>query len=239
MIHFRYAILLITTCLITLATYSQTLTTISNHTVLISPSYTINSGATYTVTGEVKNTGTSTINNNVHINVAIDTSSTFGLHKYYWRATKTYSVTNFNPNNTFAFSVSDAATPPNGYKTSGNGVSVVVWTSVGFLPNDSTTTLDSVFTTIYILPLPQSINDNHFETTPIHIQNPAHSVLNFSISDLKFDEINLLNSDGKLIEKFNNTDLRFNVSHLPIGIYFLSFYNQEKNKYFTKKIIIN
>lgn len=211
---------------------SQTLTTVSNNTVLISPSYTINSGTTYTVTGEVKNVGSATINNNVHVNVAIDTSSANGIKKYYWRSTKTYSVTNFLPNATFPFSVNDAATVPNGYKTTGNGVTIVVWTSVGPLPNDNSATLDSVFTTIYILPLPQSIQEELMQKELIKLPNPITQNIQFTNTDNWI--IDLIDINGKIIEL---KDFKLDILNYSKGFYLLRFRDLNMNT-LTKKILI-
>lgn len=215
---------------------AQPLVSIDGATANIAPSYTINSGDTYTVTGLVKNVGTTSFTNNVHVNVAIDTSSFVGTPKYYWRTTKTYSAMSMTLNATFPFEVTDVASPPNGYKTSGGGITVVIWTSAGLLPNDSTTTKDSVFTTIYILPVPQSINDvSSFEQHPIYFNNPASYLLYLNYNSTIYTNIELEDANGKLISKIEGSNL--NVSNYSKGIYYLKCHST--NTTLTKKIIIN
>ena len=215
---------------------AQPLVSIDGTTVNIATSYTINSGDTYTVTGMVKNVGTTSFTNNVHVNVAIDTSSFAGVPKYYWRTTKTYSAMSMSLSATFPFAVTDVASTPNGYKTSGGGVTVVIWTSVGIVPNDSTTTKDSVFTTLYILPLPQSINEfDFFEKNPIYFNNPVTSMLYLSYEPTTYTSIELEDTYGKFISKIDSYTL--NVSNYSKGIYYLKCHSA--NTTITKKIIIN
>lgn len=236
----RFVFFILLPQLLTVVGLSQTVTSINNGSVNITPSYTLMSGASYTVTGDVKNTGNTTITSNVHVNVAIDTSSVLGTTKYYWRSTKTYNMSGFAPNATFPFSVSDAATPANGYKINGGGITVVVWTSVGPLPTDASATLDSVFTKIYIIPVAQNIFENEFEETSIHIQNPAHSYLNFDITNnTAIESISLTDALGNLVTEITNQlNKPINIEHLKSGLYYLRFYNKEKNKSIQKKIII-
>lgn len=73
---------------------AQPLVSINGGTVQITPSYTINNGTSFSVTGSLKNVSTYSVTNTVHVHLAIDTSST-STPKYEIRSTHTYSVTNF------------------------------------------------------------------------------------------------------------------------------------------------
>lgn len=104
---------------------AQPLVSINGGTVQITPSYTINNGTSFSVTGSLKNVSTYSVTNTVHVHLAIDTSST-STPKYEIRSTHTYSVTNFLPSQTFTFDVSDVGSDANKYKVNGNGTTVVV-----------------------------------------------------------------------------------------------------------------
>lgn len=227
---------------ISLTINAQTKMSINNTTVSISPSYTVNNGTPITVIGQVKNVGTTTVTANVHVNMAIDTSST-GTPKYFKRSTATTPVVGFAPNAIFNFTVTDVAGNGNGYKIAGNGTTIVVWTVVG-LSTDSITALDSVFTNIYVVDLTSIEDWKYSENNNILIQNPASGVLNFKFlgSNNESISVELLNSSGKAIEILNVTGgiqySTFNIQHLSQGMYYLNFYNKNKNKIGTKKVII-
>lgn len=214
-----------------------------NHTIAISPSYTLNNASTFFVTGSVVNTGNTVFTNNVHVYLAIDTSST-STPKYALRSTTTYSVTNFAPNQTFTFNVTDVGADANGYKVNGGGTTVVIWPIVASITNTASIS-DSANATIYIT-LPNSLYElNQFEESDIHIQNPTEGMLNVKCSMLNEPiTIELINSNGSLLLSKTSElepqtqNLTFNIQHFSSGIYYLRFYNKQLNKVITKKIIL-
>lgn len=217
---------------------AQGVVSIYNHTVIISPTYTLNHGSNFTVTGTVINTSSMSINSNVHVHFAIDTSNASGQNKFLTRVSNTYPQSNFLPSSTFTFSLADNADVANAYKVAGNGITVIIWATVGPNPNDSTTTKDSVYSHIYVLPPLQSIDDeNAFEEKAIYFQNPASSVIQFQGSDLEFFNIKLINFNGQTIENIQHST--YDIQHLPKGIYYLKFINKQTNSFITKKIVIN
>lgn len=241
-----------------LAINAQTKVSINNATVNIIPSYTVNNGTSISITGHVKNVGTTTITANVHVNMAIDTSST-GTPKYFKRSTKTTPVVDFAPNAIFNFTVTDVADSGNGYKIAGNGTTIVVWTVVG-LSTDTITALDSVLTTIYVIDVTDIEDWKDSDNQSIFIQNPTlGGILNIEFLILNNEHIvvELINSQGKcLLKEIVSThisthselpsggstatnNLKLNINNCESGVYYLNFYNKEQNKTSTKKVIIN
>ncbi len=214
---------------------------IYNQTIAITPSYTLNNASTFSVTGSVINTGNFAFSNNVHVNLGIDTSST-STPKYVWRSTTTYSVTNFAPNQTFTFNVTDIGSGVNGYKINGGGTTIIVWPIVGGITN-TLSTKDTAFSTIYII-TPNSLDElNQFEENSIYIQNPATEVLNFEFSVFNTEPIllELINSQGQCLftETVTTQNSKLNINTFGSGIYYLRLYNKQLNKIITKKVIIN
>lgn len=232
-------------CLITIKANAQTVG-VFNQTIAVTPSYTLNNASTFSVTGSVVNAGNTAFSNNVHVNLGIDTSST-STPKYVWRSTTTYSVTNFLPNQTFTFNITDVGSGTNGYKINGGGTTIIVWPIVGSITN-TISTKDTASTIIYIT-VPNSLNElNQFEGSSIYIQNPATEVLNFEFSVPMAIGINtepilleLINSQGQclLVQTVTTQNSKFSIQHFSSGIYYLRFYNKQLNKLITKKLIIN
>lgn len=211
---------------------SQGLVGIYNHTISISPSYTVNNNSAITVAGQVINTSTTTITGNIIVNVAIDTSSTIA-HKYYWRTSMGYPVTNLLPGATFAFSINDNASNTNAYKVSGNGTTVVAWPVAG-LPNDSLTCSDSAFANVYILPItqgsePLTLLQNELTKLPNPITQNTH------FTNAESYTIELIDLNGRIYTIQHST---LNIQHFVKGLYLLRFRNEQGNEV-SKKIIIN
>lgn len=214
-----------------LSTAQQPLVGALNSTVSISPSYTLTNNSSFSLNGSVVNIGTVTINSDVHVNLAIDTSTT-GNPKYFWRKTVSYPVTNFSPNQSFNFSINDVASNTNGYKIAGNGTTVVVWFAVG-VPNDSLSCIDSVFTNVYILPISQGIDElNQLKKDLIRLSNPVTNNIQF-INSEKWT-IELVSMDGAV---HPIKDLELKVRDYSNGLYLLRFRNGQGDK-ISKKIII-
>lgn len=221
---------------------AQTLVSIRNATVLITPGYTLSNVTSFTVSGSVKNAGTTTINADVHVNVAIDTSST-STPKYYLRSTHSYTLTNFLPGTDFPFLLSDVASNTNGYKVAGNGTTVVIWAVVGF-PTNTTTTLDSAKTNLYIPGSPTGMEEKSFlENNPVYIQNPVTDQLILRYNHQEYKRVDMTDGNGKtvgLIWDAASTaipEFMVNVCHLPYGIYYIRFYYDAG--IITKKIIVH
>lgn len=221
---------------ISLAINAQTKVSINNTTVTISPSYTVNNGTPITITGQVKNVGTTTVTANVHVNMAIDTSST-GTPKYFKRSTATTPVVGFAPNAIFNFTVTDVADSGNGYKIAGNGTTIVIWSVVG-LSTDTTTAQDSVFTNVYVIDVTSIEDWSDFESKVISIQNPLTDNIKLMYDEKLYTKVELLTSDGKRIQSAIENGY-LTISTLAKGIYYLSFTNSKTGQLFTKKIIIN
>lgn len=211
---------------------AQTLVGIANTTVQVSPSYTLITGSSFSITGSVVNSGTTAISNNIHVHMAIDTSTT-STPKYYLRSTHSYSVTNFLPLQTLAFSVSDVADNTNAYKVNGGGTTVVIWAVVGFPTND-TTTYDSVKTSIYVLPLPQNIHNLEEVNRVLNeLPNPINQPILFIKS--QGWTIELIDLNGKSILIKNQCLIPQDFVN---GCYLIKFIN-ETGIVISKKIIIN
>lgn len=219
------------------------LVSINNATIDIAPSYTLSHGDALTVTGAVKNAGNTTIIGNVHVHFAIDTSSTVGINKFLTRVSNTYPQSNFLPSSTFSFSLGDNASQSNAYKVAGNGITVVVWATVGQNPLDVSATKDSVLSHIYVLPPLQSIEDEKlFEENPITVQNPANAVIHLQVSSSEFEDlkIELLNTEGILLfsKELEASNFKIQTNNYKEGIYYLRLTNKNNHKQLTKKIII-
>ena len=214
---------------------AQVLAGIKNNTVSVAPGYTVSNGTNITVTGEITNIGVMPITDNVHVNLAIDTSTTT-TPKYYWRSTHSYPVSNFLAGSTFSFSISDMAAVANSYK--GGGTTIVVWTKVGFPTDTTTTTIDSVKTTLYIIAVPVGLNElNEFENSDIKLQNPIHENMQLNYDETIYTKVELLSLNGQstlaLIES-----KALSINHLSKGMYLLRFYDYKTQTYITKKMII-
>lgn len=226
--YFLQALLICTSFILN----AQTKVSINNATISISPSYTVNNATPISITGQVKNVGTTTITANVHVNMAIDTSST-STPKYFKRSTATTPVVGFAPNAIINFTVTDVAHGGNGYKIAGNGTTIVVWTCTG-LSTDTATIQDSVFSNVYVIDL-TSINEfTVFENNPIYFNNPAISTLYLNYNPMIYTSIELEDATGKVISKIEDTTL--GLSNYSKGIYYLKCHS--RNKIVTKKIII-
>ena len=215
-----------------------------NQTIAVTPNYTLSNASTFSVTGSVVNTGNTVFSNNVHVYLAIDTSSTT-TPKYALRSTTTYSVSNFAANQTFTFNVTDVGSGANGYKINGGGTTIIVWPVVGSITNTLSTT-DTASTIIYIT-VPNNVDElNQFEESSIYIQNPTNETLNVKCSILNEPiTIELINSNGSLLLSKTSErtpqiqNLTFNIQNFSHGIYYLRLYNKQLQKIITKKIIIN
>lgn len=214
---------------------AQTKVSINNSTVSISPSFTISNGSSISVSGQVKNTGNTNITGNVHVNLAIDTSSN-GVPKYFKRSTSTTPVVGFAPNSIFNFTVTDVASGGNSYKINGNGTTVVVWSVVG-LSSDTITSMDSAITHVYVVDL-TNINDLSFkEQSTISIQNPLTESLKFIYNKDEFVNVELLNSEGKVVIS-NISDGYIELDCLAKGLYYIKFTKRD-SQFYVKKIVIN
>ena len=226
--------------LFTLPICAQKLVGIYNHTISISPSYTVNNNTNISVIGQVVNTSTANLTGTIHVNMAIDTSST-STPKYYLRSTMSYPVTNLLPGASINFSVNDISAGTNGYKIAGNGTTVVAWPIIGAL-TDSLTCADSAFANIYILPLTQGINELELlEQQLQNLPNPLTQSIQFTNTENW--TIELIDMNGKAIEILNDSSTKLSnhkleISNYSEGLYLLSFTNKKGNKV-TKKIIIN
>lgn len=218
-------------------TFGQVLVGVHNHTIAISPSYTVANNTTITVTGEIANLGTASINNNLHVHMAIDTSST-SVPKYYLRITRTYSTSNFLPAQTFTFSLTDIASTSNSYKVSGNGGStIIVWATVG-VPSASITTADSAFANVAIIVVPQGLHDLiKFESDAIIFPNPSSDIIKLEYDETIYTKVELssVNSQAPIILINNKT---FAIDYLSKGVYVLRFFNSKTETFITKKLII-
>lgn len=214
---------------------AQTKMSINNATVSVSPSYTVSNGSSISVSGQVKNTGTTVVTGNVHVNLAIDTSI-FSSPKYFKRSTSTIPVVGFAPNSIFNFTVTDVASGGNGYKVNGNGTTIVVWSVVG-LSSDTLTSLDSAITHVYVIDL-TDINDLiALEQSIICIQNPLTESLKLIYNKNEFVVVELINSEGKVVIS-NINEGYFELDCLTKGLYYIKFTRRD-NQFYIKKIIIN
>lgn len=227
---FKFFSSLILIAIYYLPLHSQNLVGILNQSITITPSYTVNNNTSINVIGQVVNTGTITITGTIHVNIAIDTSST-SIPKYYWRSTMSYPVSNFQPNATLAFSVSDVASGGNAYKVAGNGTTVVAWPVVG-LADDTLTCSDSAFANVYVLPIPQGINEleklkKELDQWPNPIQE------NIILSHIENYQIELVDINGKVFFIENN---EIRIEDFTSGFYLLRISNK-KGDQINKKLI--
>ena len=208
---------------------------IHDYTLSVNPSYTVTNGSTIGVIGKFENKGTANINDNVHINLAIDTSST-STPKYYWRKTQTYAVSSFSVGGAQTFTITDIASAANGYKVGGGGTTIVIWGRVGLLP-ETVSTNDSAFTNIYIIDVPQNLKDIYeFEQSPIYFKNPITETVELNYEETIYTNVQLNDINGKHIFDVCNKTLI--VNELPKGLYLLRFWNEVQHIYVTKRIII-
>ena len=205
-----------------------------NQTIIATPSQTVSNGTSISVSGLIENKGTVSISDNIHVHLGIDTSTT-AVPKYYWRVSTTYSLSNYNPGDTFAFTVTDVALTANSYKGGGDGTTVVIWATVG-VPTNTATTHDTAFTNVYI-ELPVSLYELlSFEQAAITFKNPTNELVHLNYDEVIYTKVELYNMDGKLVSVLHNKIL--NISEYTKGLYLLIFYNEKQNIYITKKIII-
>lgn len=198
------------------------------------PSNTVANGTSVSIYGKVINNGSTAITNYLHLNYAIDTSTT-ATPKYYWRSTVTYSVTNFVPGATHTFVVSDVASTANLYKVGGNGTTVIVWPIVGAVTNTASTT-DSAKDVIYI-PDPASIGIQEFEQTPVLLKNPLDENTLLDYDQAVYSRVELVSIDGKVMEQAVK-DRVLMATSCPKGIYFLRFYRRHGTGFIAKKVVI-
>lgn len=203
-------------------------------TLTVAPSNTVTNGTSVSIFGQVINNGSTSITDYLHLNYAIDTSTT-PTPKYYWRSTVTYSVTNFAPGATHTFVVTDIASSANGYKVGGNGTTVIVWPIVGAVTNSASTT-DSARNVIYI-PDPASTGIHEFETTPILLKNPLDENTLLDYDQDLYSRVELVSMDGKVMEQAMK-DRMLMVTTCPKGIYFLRFYKRSGTGFISKKLVI-
>lgn len=203
-----------------------------NQTVSISPSYTISNNNTFTVTGEAVNSGTTIINGSVYVNLAIDTSST-STPKYYTRKTVGYPVSNFMPNATFTFSISDVGSGNNNYKVNGNGTTVIVWVSAD-LPNDTLSVKDTASAIVFVTPdLLSLLEFSVLQEELAKLPNPVSE--NILLKNTQGFKIELIDMNGKTVDNLSNKISFLNYSK---GLYLLRF-RHLNGKNILKKIIIN
>lgn len=198
------------------------------------PSNTVANGTTVSIYGQVINNGSTSVTDYLHLNLAIDTSTT-GVPKYYWRSTITYSVTNFAPGTTHTFVVTDVASTANAYKVGGNGTTVIVWPIVGPVTNTTSTT-DSARTVIYI-PGPASTGIHEFEKIPLLLKNPLDENTILDYDQEMYSRVELVGMDGKVMEQAVK-DRMLMVTSCPKGIYFLRFYRRSGTGFVSKKLVI-
>lgn len=209
---------------------------VSGHTISVSPGYTVTSGTTITVTGLIENTGTLDINDNVHVHLAVDTSST-SVPKYYWRSTRTYALANFLSTNTFSFNVTDVVSTTNGYKVAGNGATIVVWASVGS-PVGGQTTRDSAFSNVYMIGVPAGVDDlMNFENSPIYFKNPITENVQLYYDENRYTLVELINASGQLMPNSIKDKILY-IDTLEKGLYLLKFHTLLNGKQIIKKIVI-
>ena len=203
-------------------------------TLTASPSNTVTDGTSVSVYGMFKNTGSTTITDYLHLNLAIDTSST-ATPKYYWRSTVTYSVTNFAPGATHTFVVTDVASTTNSYKVGGNGTTVIVWPIAGAVTN-SLTTHDTARTIIYIA-VPNINGIQEFEASPILLKNPVNENVILNYDESVYERVELINMEGQCVENAIKENI-LQVTDCSKGLYFLRFYHRDHIHFVTKKIMI-
>lgn len=203
-------------------------------TLTASPSNTVSDGTSVSIYGMVKNTGSVTITDYLHLNLAIDTSST-ATPKYYWRSTVTYSVTNFAPGATHTFVVTDVASAANNYKVGGNGTTVIVWPIAGAVTN-SVTTHDTARTIIFIA-VPDINGIEEFEALPILLKNPVSENVILNYNESVYERVELIDMQGKCVENAIRENI-LQVTDCSKGLYFLRFYNRNKTAVVTKKLLI-
>ncbi len=230
----RFLLLTPVFLLLFVSAQAQTLVGISGSTLSVSPSNTVTNGTTVTVTGSVVNAGTTTITGALHVNLAIDTSST-STPKYALHSTATYSVFNFAPAATQTFVLTDVVSNTNQYRVTGNGTTVIVWPVSGVITN-TITTKDSARTIIYISPTgANSIKE--FEASPIYLKNPVSETIILNYDHSVYDRVELINMNGEIVLNAI-TDTTLLVSNCSKGLYFLRFYNKNKIGSVTKKVLI-
>ena len=214
----------------------QGLVSIINQTVLVTPSNTLTNGTAISVSGKVKNASNSAITDFIHVNLAIDTSTT-SVPKYYWRSTISSYQNNLLPDSLINFTVNDIADVTNKYKGGGGGTIIIIWATVGASTN-TITTIDSAKTKVFLINVPTTgLNDlNDFEKYPISFNNPATDVLQLNYDETVYTKIHLTDISGKPIAEIWNKTLI--VNELARGIYLLRFWDKKQNIYITKKIII-
>lgn len=198
------------------------------------PSNTVTNGTSVSIFGKVINNGSTSITDYLHLNYAIDTS-TSPTPKYYWRSTVTYSVTNFAPGATHTFVVTDIASSANAYKVGGNGTTVIVWPIAGAVTNSASTT-DSARSVIYI-PDPSSTGIHEFEKIPVLLKNPLEENTLLEYDQELYSRVELVSMDGKVMEQAIK-DRVLMVTACPKGIYFLRFYRRYGTGFISKKLVI-
>jgi|GEM_PF-3988208 len=203
-------------------------------TLTVAPSNTVANGTTVSIYGQVINNGSSSITDYMHLNLAIDTSTT-GVPKYYWRSTVTYSVTNFAPGTTHTFVVTDVASTANSYKVGGNGTTVIVWPIVGPVTNTASTT-DSARSFVYI-PDTVAAGIHELDRAPVLLKNPLdeNTILDYD-QDI-YNRVELVGMDGKVMEQAIKGRMLM-VTDCPKGIYFLRFYRRSGTGFVSKKLVI-
>ncbi len=214
---------------------SQSQVAIYNNTISISPSYTVTDGTFITAIGFVVNTGTANISTNISLQMAINTS-TSGSASYSVVATHSFAVSSFSPGALESFSISTVASGANGFRTDGNGTTVVVWP---FITNSGFNTYaDSAFT-IVTIGEPTGIKELEVAfSKDVIIQNPAGNIISLVYNETVYATPELISVEGKLIAGVISNKVIF-AEKLARGIYYIRFYHKEHNRYFTRKLILN
>lgn len=141
------------------------------------------------------------------------------------------NVVNFGLNDSVLINLSDSVSQQNGFRIGGN--IVVVWPVA-----DGLLTLDTFNTTIYVIPLLTSINENKALLNQFTIYpNPTQSniFIKNNLTETKIKHVRIYGIRGELIFVSITTN-NIDVSNLPKGTYFLKI-ELEKGEVFNYKVI--
>lgn len=215
--------------------FGQGQVSIYNNSVSIAPGYTVSDGTAITTSGSVVNTGTAVISGVITLKMAVNTS-TNASPSYSIISSPTVAVSSFTPGAIQAFSFSVTASGANGFKTDGNGTTVVVWPLIG---SDPATTEDSVFTTVTVV-VSAGLNelDESFARDVI-IQNPAGNVIRLVYDETLYAAPEIFSSDGVDVSGGIIHDNSIYCDRLAKGIYYIRFYHKTYQRYLTRKVLIN
>lgn len=168
----------------------------------------------------------------MYVNLAIDTSST-STPKYYTRKTVGYPLSNFMPNATFTFSISDVGSGNNNYKVNGNGTTVIVWVSAD-LPNDTLSVKDTASAIVCVTPDLLSLREfSLLKQELAMIANPVSE--HILLKDTQGFKIELIDMHGKTVDSLSN---KISFLNYAKGMYILRFTHFGGTE-ILKKIVVN